>query len=215
MLEVTFQLVAPLAETEPSSEFIQGINGEIRNAESDLSLGVISALLVQVGRVADAGEDLFDVMDGASAELGKYYSAFFRPHDYDYSDKIRRQFVDIFPLDLLIINHVEILPAYQKHGIGLLAVARTIDVFGENCGLVAMRPFPLQFRNYLDPGWRPPDAVQDPKAAFREATQKLQRHWARAGFKLVSGTDYCALCPARKRPSMKSKAAAIPQSCLS
>ena len=70
MLEVAFQLVAPLAEGEPSSEFIQGIKGEIRNTELDLNLGMISALLVQVGRVADAGENLFDVMDGASAELG-------------------------------------------------------------------------------------------------------------------------------------------------
>ena len=67
MLEVAFQLVAPLAESEPSPEFVQVIKGEIRDAELDLSLGRISALLVQVGRVADAGEDLFEVMDGESA----------------------------------------------------------------------------------------------------------------------------------------------------
>jgi hypothetical protein len=213
MLEVVFQLLAPLAESEPSSEFIQGIKGEIRNAELDLSLGMISALLVQVGRVADAGEDLFEVMDGAGAELGKYHSAFFKAHDYDYNERIWRQFVDIIPLDLLIIDQVEILQAYQKRGMGLLAVSRTIDIFGENCGLVAMKPFPLQFRNYLDPGWRPADAIQDPRAEFQAAAQKLRRHWARAGFKLVSGTDYCALCPARKRPSLKTIAAAIPQTC--
>jgi hypothetical protein len=179
----------------------------------DLSLGIISALLVQVGRVADAGEDLFEVMDGASAELGRYHTAFFKPHDHDYNEKIWNQFVDIIPLDLLIINHVEVLPAFQKHGFGLLAVSRTIDVFGENCGLVAMKPFPLQFRNYLEPGWRPAGGIRDPGTEFRAATEKLRSHWARAGFKLVSGTDYCALSTARKRPSLKTLAAGIRRTC--
>ncbi len=215
MLEVTFQLVASLAESEPSREFIQVINGEIRNTELKLSVGMISAYSVQVGRVADAGEDLFDVMDGESSELGKYHSVFFKAHDYDYNDRIRRQFVDILPLDLLIINHVEILPAFQRHGFGLLAVSRTMDVFGEYCGLVAMKPFPLQFRNYLDPGWRPADGIRDSKTEFRAATEKLRSHWARAGFKLVSGTDYCALSTAKKRPSLKTLAAAMLRTCCS
>src|ERR1035441_178029 len=80
-------------------------------------------------------------------------------------------------------------------GLGLLAASRTIDVFGGNCGLVAMKPFPLQFRNYVDPGWRPPDGIGDPKAAFRAAREKLRRHWTRAGDRKVNGTDYWALCP--------------------
>jgi hypothetical protein len=209
MLEVTYQLVAALAHSEPSREFVQGINGEIRDTESDDIVGRITSFFVQVGRVADAGEDLFDVMDGDSSELGKYHAAFFKPHECDYKDSIRRQFVDIYPLDLLILEHAEIEPAFQKRGFGLLAVARTIDVFGENCGVVAMKPFPLQFRNYLDPGWSSPEGIDDPQTAFRIASEKLRRHWARAGFKRVNGTDYWALCPARKRPSSKRIAEAI------
>jgi hypothetical protein len=169
MLEVTYQLVAALTQGEPSREFVQVINGEIRDTESDHIVGRISSILVQVGRVADAGEDLFDVMDGDSSELGKYHAAFFKPHECDYKDNIRRQFVDIYPLDLLVVEHAEIEPTFQKRGFGLLAVSRTIDVFGENCGLVAMKPFPLQFRNYLDPGWRPPAGIDDPQTAFRIA----------------------------------------------
>ena len=69
---------------------------------------------------------------------------------------------------------------FPKRGLGLLAVSRTIDLFGDNCGLVAMKPFPLQFRNYLDPGWRQPDGLQDPAAAFRIARRKLRQYWARA-----------------------------------
>jgi hypothetical protein len=203
MFQVVFQLVAPLTEGEPSREFLQIIEGEIRDTESNLSAGRMSALIVQVGRVADAGEHLSEVMDGESSELGEYHAAFFNPHDCDYKDSIRRQFVDIYGLDLLIINHVEIEPPLRKRGLGLLVVSKTIDVFGENCGLIAMKPFPLQFRNYLDLGWLPPDGIEDPKAAFLVATKKLRNHWGRAGFKRVNGTDYCALSPANKRPGLK------------
>jgi hypothetical protein len=211
MFEVEFQLVAPLVQSEPSREFVQAIKGEIRDAKLDIVVGRISALLVQVGRVADAGEDLFEVMDGESTELGKYHSTFFKSDDCDYKDKIRQRFVDIFGLDLLIIHCVEIQEAFRQHGLGLLAVSRTIDIFGENCGLVAMKPFPLQFTNYLDPDWRPLDSIEDPTRAFRAATEKLRSHWARVGFRRVNGTDYCALSPARKRPSLRTIASATRQ----
>ena len=62
MFEVIFHLVAPLLESEPSREFIQVIHGEIRDSESNVTVGRITSSLVQVGRVADAGEDLFDVI---------------------------------------------------------------------------------------------------------------------------------------------------------
>jgi hypothetical protein len=213
MLEVIFQLAAPLTESEPSSEFIQVIHGEIRDSESNTIVGRINSSLVQVGRVADVGADLFEVMDGQSREMGEYHAAFFTPNDWDYKDSIRRRFPDIISLDLLIIEHAEIQPAFRKRGVGLLAASRTIDVFGGNCGLVAMKPFPVQFSNYLDSGWRPPDGIGDPKAAFRAAREKLRSYWARAGFKRVNGTDYRALCPERKRPSLNTIAAAIEERC--
>jgi len=106
--------VAALAQSEPSREFVQVIDGEIRDTESKVIMGRITSFLVQVGRVADAGEDLFDVMDGDSSELGEYHAAFFKPQECDYNDSIRRQFVDIYPLDLLILQHAEIQPASKS-----------------------------------------------------------------------------------------------------
>jgi hypothetical protein len=47
MLEVVFRLAAHLTETEPSFTFIQGIDGEIRDDESKIVIGQISASLVQ------------------------------------------------------------------------------------------------------------------------------------------------------------------------
>lgn len=133
-------------------------------------------------------------MDSESSELAEYHAAFFKSHECDYKDSIRTQFVDIVFLDFLIVNRVEVLPALRGRRFGLLSVSRLIDLFGENCGLVVMKPFPLQFTNYLDPAWRAPDGVEDPPTAFIAARQKLRRHWARVGFKNLEGMDYYALC---------------------
>jgi hypothetical protein len=98
---------------------VQVIDWEIRDTESNVIMGRITSFLVQVGRVADPGEDLFDVMDGDSSELGEYHAAFFKPEKCDYNDSIRRQFVDIYPLDLLILQHAEIQPAFQSVSAGI------------------------------------------------------------------------------------------------
>jgi len=203
MFDIVFELTTPLTDCGPGREFIHAITGEIRHDDLGVTVGRVNAFLIRVGRVADAGEDLGEIMDGESSELGEYHSAFFKPYECEYKDSIRRQFVDICPMDLLILDRAEIQPAFQKRGIGLLAVSKTIDAFGESCGLVVMKPFPLQFRNYRDPAWSPPEGVVDPGAAFRAARQKLRKYWGRAGFKRVNGTDYWALCPAQKRPSLK------------
>jgi hypothetical protein len=131
----------------------------------------------------------------------------------DYKESIRRQFPDILSLDFLILDRAEIEPAFRKRGLGLLLISRAIDVFGGNCGLVAMKPFPLQFGGYRDPGWRAPEGVADPIAELRVARQKLCRYWERPGFKRVDRTNYWALCPAAGRPSLKTIALAADQAC--
>jgi len=213
MIEVIFQLTTPLTTSEPSTEYIQLVGGEIRDRESSAIIGRMSSSRVQVGRVSDAGENLFDVMDTHSSDMAEYHAAFFKPNGWDYRERIRRQFPDILPLDLLILDRAEIEPAFRKRGLGLLAISRAIDLFGENCGLVAMKPFPLQFGGYRDSGWRAPEGVPDPVAEFRIARQKLRRYWERAGFKRVDGTEYWALCPGAGRPSLTTVALAIDETC--
>src|SRR5229473_5456968 len=47
--------------------------------------------------------------------------------------------------DLLIIDCMEISPKFRGTGVGPIAIDRTIDIFGPVCGLVACKPWPLQF----------------------------------------------------------------------
>ena len=48
-------------------------------------------------------------------------------------------------LDLLIIDYVAIYPEYRGLSVAESAIHRTIDIFGAGCGLVACKPWPLQF----------------------------------------------------------------------
>ena len=135
MFEISFQLFASIGSSEAAREFIHAIAGEIRETESAVVVGSISALLVQVGRITDAGENLFEVMDDASSELGKYHIALFKSDDCEYKESIRQQFGDVFELDLLVLNQIDIVPTVRGRRLGLLVVSQTIDIFGENCGL--------------------------------------------------------------------------------
>jgi hypothetical protein len=208
MFNVAFEVIAPLTKSDPSSEFIQQVTGEIRESQSGHSVGRIHATLVQVGRAADAGEDLFDVMDGVSEELVGYHHTFFKSGCWEYRDSIREQF-EIALLDLLIIQLVEIEPEFRGQRIGLLAISKVVDIFGENCGLVAIKPFPLQFSNFRDSGRCSPNEMDAAEIAFQRATQKLRRYWDRAGFRRVCGTDYSALSPALRRPDVRQTALGV------
>jgi hypothetical protein len=55
-----------------------------------------------------------------------------------------KNYYDSICSSLLILDSVEVEPAYRGHGIGLLAARHAIDL-SDNGTLVACGPFPLQF----------------------------------------------------------------------
>ena len=52
---------------------------------------------------------------------------------------------EVVDLDLLIIDYIAIYPEFRGLRIAESAIHRTIDIFGTGCGLVACKPWPLQF----------------------------------------------------------------------
>ena len=54
---------------------------------------------------------------------------------------------------LLILDRIEIEPAYRGHGIGLLTARHAIDL-GEIGALVACKLFPVQFAGYQGEDWK-------------------------------------------------------------
>lgn len=132
----------------------------------------------------------FDALDAHSAELEEY-CALYIEHGHG-TEAVEQQFEPI-GTDLLIVRRVRIAEPYRGHGLGLLAVRRVADMFGWGCGLVALKPFPLQFAG---------KGAECEGREFRAARKKLTRYWARLGFESIDGTCLMAHSTAHRWPEM-------------
>ena len=76
--------------------------------------------------------------------------------------------------DLLIIDCMEISPKFRGTGIGPIAVDRTIDIFGSACGLVACKPWPLQFTPAFASNRNTLNRLKAPGVGQEEALRRLR-----------------------------------------
>src|SRR6266700_2568684 len=97
----------------------------------------------------------------------------------DYpKEEIQDEF-EVVDLDLLIIDYVAIYPEFP---IAESAIHRTIDIFGTGCGLVACKPWPLQFTPYVANDQEALKRLALPNVSKGEAIRKLRSYWSRLGF---------------------------------
>src|SRR5216683_2754674 len=181
---VNFTLRGSLHENCVEADFVHSIVGRIvaepeNGGEEDA--GRIGASLVQFGEALDHGISTARLGDGISGDISEYWERLFDPETGYLKDEVQDEF-EVAGLDLLFIDCVELYPKFRGLGIGASAVHRTIDVFGTGCGLIACKPWPLQFT---------PSVANDQEALKRlallktskgEAIRKLRLYWSRLGF---------------------------------
>jgi len=95
---------------------------------------------------------------------------------------------EVVDLDLLIIDYVAIYPEYRGLRIAESAIQRTIDIFGTGCGLVACKPWPLQFTPAVAEDQEVLKRLALPNVSRGEAIQKLRSYWSRLGFWRLGNT---------------------------
>src|SRR6266853_3414533 len=180
---VEFVLRAELHESV-ETDFIHSIAGRII-AEPESGgreeVGRIAASLVQFAEALDHGISGERLGDGISGDIAEYWEHLFDVETGYPKEEIQNEF-EVVDLDLLIIDHIEIHPKFRGLRIAESAIHRTIDIFGTGCGLVACKPWPLQFT---------PSVADDPEALKKlappdvgkaEALRKLRSYWSRLGF---------------------------------
>lgn len=99
---------------------------------------------------------------------------------------------EVLASGMLIVSDLGIAPAYRGRDFGLIALKTIIQRFRMGMGIVAMRPFPLQYAN-LRPDVREELALDTFKGSERATLMKIRAHFGRLGFKLIPGTDVMAL----------------------
>ena len=180
---VEFVLRAELHESV-ETDFIHSIAGRtIAEPESRRreDVGRIAASLVQFGEALDHGISAERLGDGISGDISEYWEHLFDVETGYPKEEIQDEFA-VVDLDLLIIDYVGIYPEFRGLGIAESAIHRTIDIFGTGCGLVACKPWPLQFTPSVADDQEALKRLALPNVRKGEAIRKLRSYWSRLGF---------------------------------
>jgi hypothetical protein len=112
-------------------------------------------------------------------------------------EEIQNEF-EVVDLDLLIIDYVAIYPEFRGLRIAEPAIHRTIDVFGAGCGLVACKPWPLQFTPSVADDQEVLKRLALPNVGKGEALRKLRSYWSRLGFWPLGNTGIYLLSASQR-----------------
>lgn len=189
------------------TDFVHSISGRIIAESEDsgeANAGNIQASLIQFSEALDHGISAERLGDGISGDIAEYWEHLFDAETGHPKEEIQNEFETV-DLDLLIIDYIVIHPEFRGLGIAESAIHRLIDIFGTACGLIACKPWPLQFT---------PSIANDPKALKQlalpdisegEAIRKLRSYWSRLGFWPIRNTGIYVLSRSQRACEVSSQ----------
>jgi hypothetical protein len=188
-------------------EFVHSIAGRIiaeteNRGEEDA--GQISASLVQFGEALNHGISAQRLGDGISGDISEYWEHLFDVETGYLKEEIQNEF-EVVDLDLLIIDYVAIYPEYRGLRIAESAIHRAIDIFGTGCGLVACKPWPLQFTPSVADDQEGLKRLALPNVSKGEALRKLRSYWSRLGFWPLGNTGIYLLSLSQRGCDLSSQ----------
>lgn len=182
---IEFAVRASLHEDYVDSDFVHFIYGRVFARSKELGeeedAGYIKASLVQFGEAMDHGVTSDRLGDGIDGEISEYWERLFDLDTGYWKEEIQSEY-EVAECNLLIINCVEVCPKLRGMGVGPSAVERTIDIFGSGCGLVACKPWPLQFTPSIASDRKAVKRLKAPNVGKDDAILKLRTYWSRLGF---------------------------------
>lgn len=196
-------------DREPNS-FHKYIEGAIRLSSfegSKVRLGSFSIIVIDVEAAVNAKVGMFDVFDCCSRTVD-YFDLY--TGDMDFAPNVIEALggEDRWTPNMLLLERLEILPKYRGRGIGLRVLRWLQFHFSTGCGIVAMKPYPLQFE-----GGTPEENKDKPdfvkmgwgqfSADFDVSLNKLHQYYGRMAFNVVPGTPFMVADPMRPLPTLK------------
>lgn len=199
---IEFTVRSSLHEEYVDADFVHSILGKIsarsedRGEEEDA--GYIRASLVQFGEAADRGISTERLGDGIDGNVAEYWEFLFDLNTGCLKEEVQNEY-EASGCDLLIIDYMEISPQFRGTGVGPIAIDRTIDIFGPVCGLVACKPWPLQFTPAFGRDPKALNRLKVPDVGQRAAVRKLRAYWSKLGFCALGETGIYLLGMAQRR----------------
>jgi len=182
---------------------------EMDDDESDILVGKFRQYYVDIASAINAGyTDVFDIFDAHSDSTADYYDSLFDPDTVGFSENLQRLFdYEIFESSVLIIDRLELLPGYRGKNLGLTIMRRLIQRFSAGAGILAIKPFPLQFEQSIPAedksGWHAEMQLSSFRETERDSIRKLRSHYGKLGFVEMKGTPHMFLSSTRRLPPLK------------
>lgn len=193
---------------EPTeTDFVHSITGRIvaeSKACGEEKAGDIRASLVQFSEALDHGISAERLGDGISGDIAEYWEHLFDPETGHPKEEIQNEF-ELVDLDLLIIDYIVIHPEFRGLGIAESAIRRVTDIFGTACGLVACKPWPLQFTPSIANDPKTLKQLALPDVSEGEAIRKLRSYWSRLGFWPIRNTGIYVLSRSQRACEVSSQ----------
>ncbi len=198
-----------LVDDDEPSRYIKALEGYVlvHTGMRRERIGRFKIFVIDVELAINDGSSVFDVFDTYSETYG-YWSLYSSP--FQFKKKVINAFPegDRWKPNILILDRMEIFPRHRGKGIGLRSLRCLQREFSTGCGIVAMKPFPLQFEGGLPaPNEESPEFVELALGTFdrneRRATAKLRAYYSRLGFVRVPRTDYMVADPLVSMPLLK------------
>jgi GNAT superfamily N-acetyltransferase len=190
IVNVEFTVRTALHEQYVEEDFVHSIKGRIltgAEGRAEEEIGRLDATVVQFAEALDRGISPDRLGDGIDGGISEYWERLFAPEE----GRLKEEIVDEYEAlnsDLLIIDCVEVCPKFRGRGVGRFAIERTIEIFGTGCGLVACKPWPLQFTPAAAGNPQLLKRLDAPEVAREEAVSKLRKYWSTLGFWPVRDT---------------------------
>jgi len=203
---VEFVLRAELHESA-ETDFAHSIAGRIivePEGGGKEDAGQIGASLVQFAEALEHSISAERLGDGISGDISEYWEHIFDVETGYPKEEIQNQF-EVVDLDLLIIDYVAIYPKFRGLGLAESAIHRTIDIFGTGCGLVACKPWPLQFTPSVADDQEALKRLALPSVSKGEAIRKLRSYWSRLGFWPLGNTGIYLLSVSQRACDVSSR----------
>jgi hypothetical protein len=186
--------------TQMQGKILVSSAGEERN----LIIGEMRVFYFDVEGCIDQGYDPFEIFDNINTGILRYFEILYDPDTGFLKQEIIDLFKgEIFSSNLFVIDRIRIQSAYRGNNIGLAAIYRSIQQFGQGCGLVALTPFPLQFSSSAIDDDRDAEMnYQDFTNDKELASYKLRAYYQKLGFVQIEDSEIFILNPAFKLPDL-------------
>jgi hypothetical protein len=173
-----------LAYIEPD-DYVLTVQGRICT-DDHTEIGRLLGYIIQVNRAINEEQDLFEACDAHSQTATDYYEALFDHKTGEFNESIEEQLGITHVANILILDRIELLPAYRKHGVGLAAACSFIDTFSNDVDDLAVGlPHPLQFTT----DWRSADAEWNTKMNYQDLVLDKKRR--QKNFSLIGPSSGC------------------------